>query len=76
MGLVFPAHKFEFQVKFIYSEKATHFCKISTVDLSYVVTVKSTMEISQMGQRHKMTWGKVWDVLMKSWILSPENGPQ
>ena len=32
---------------FIYSEKATNFCEISTVDLSYVVTVKSTVEISQ-----------------------------
>ena len=35
------------RVKFIYSEKATKFCKISTVDLSYVVMVKSTVEISQ-----------------------------
>ena len=35
-------------VKFIYSEKATKFCEISTVDLSYVVTVKSTVEISQI----------------------------
>ena len=35
------------EVKFIYSEKATIFCKISTVDLSYVVMVKSTVEISQ-----------------------------
>ena len=34
-------------VKFIYSEKATKFCQISTVDLSYVVPVKSTVEISQ-----------------------------
>ena len=34
-------------IKFIYSEKATNFCEISTVDLSYVVTVKSTVEISQ-----------------------------
>jgi hypothetical protein len=34
-------------LKFIYSEKATNFCKISNVDLSYVVTVKSTMKISQ-----------------------------
>ena len=34
-------------LKFVYSEKATNFCEISTVDLSYVVTVKSTMEISQ-----------------------------
>ena len=37
----------EEQVKFIYSEKATKFCEISTVDLSYVVPVKSTVEISQ-----------------------------
>ena len=36
-----------FLVKFIYSEKATNFCKISTVDLSYESTVKSTVEISQ-----------------------------
>ena len=34
-------------VKFIYSEKATNFWEISTVDLSYVVTVKSTEEILQ-----------------------------
>ena len=34
-------------VQFIYSEKATKFYEISTVDSSYVVPVKSTMEISQ-----------------------------
>ena len=34
-------------VKFIYSEKAINFCEISTVDLSYIVAVKSTVEISQ-----------------------------
>ena len=34
-------------IKFIYSEKATNFCEISTVDFSYVVTVKFTVEISQ-----------------------------
>ena len=34
-------------LKFIYSEKATIFCEIFTVDLSYVVMVKSTVEISQ-----------------------------
>ena len=34
-------------LKFIYSEKASKFCEISTVDLSYVVPVKSTVEISQ-----------------------------
>ena len=32
---------------FIYSEKTTKFCEISTLDLSYVVTVKSTLEILQ-----------------------------
>ena len=35
------------ELKFIYSEKATTFCEISTLDLSYVVTVKYTVEISQ-----------------------------
>ena len=34
-------------LKFIYSEKPTKFYEISTVDLSYVVLVKSTVEISQ-----------------------------
>ena len=33
--------------KFIYSEKVTKFCEISTKGLSYVVMVKSTVEISQ-----------------------------
>jgi hypothetical protein len=36
-----------FQVKFIYSEKATKFCEISTLLLSYVVPVTSKVEISQ-----------------------------
>ena len=31
----------------LYSEKVTKFCKISTLDLSYLVRVKSTVEISQ-----------------------------
>ena len=38
------------KLKFIYSEKATIFCEISTINLSYVyyvVTVKSMVEISQ-----------------------------
>ena len=34
-------------LKFIYSEKATKFCKISTVDLPGTTYDKSTMEISQ-----------------------------
>ena len=32
---------------FIYSEKATKFCEISTLLLSYVVPVKTKVEISQ-----------------------------
>ena len=36
-----------FLLNFIYSEKAKNFCENSTVDLSYVVPVKSTVEISQ-----------------------------
>ena len=35
------------KLKFIYSEKLTKFCEISTLLLSYVVPVKSNMEISQ-----------------------------
>ena len=34
-------------IQFIYSEKATNFCEISTVNMPYVVTVKSKMEIQQ-----------------------------
>ena len=34
-------------LKFIYSEKATKFCKIFTLLLSYVVPVKSKVKISQ-----------------------------
>ena len=34
-------------LKLIYSKKATKFCEISTVDLSYVVPVKSSVEISK-----------------------------
>ena len=36
-----------YSLKFIYSEKPTKFCKISTLLLSYVVPVKSKVEISQ-----------------------------
>ena len=36
-----------FFFKFIYSEKATNFCEISTKNLSYVVPVKYLVEISQ-----------------------------
>ena len=43
----FALQKSVIQLKFIYSEKAIKFCKISTVDLSYAVPVKSTVEISK-----------------------------
>ena len=39
--------KYKPELKFIYSEKAKKFCEISAVDLSYVVAVKSTVEILQ-----------------------------
>ena len=35
------------KLKFIYSEKATQFCEIYILDLSYVAMVKSTVEILQ-----------------------------
>ena len=35
------------EVKFIHSDKATKFCKISTLLLSYVVPVKSKVEMLQ-----------------------------
>ena len=37
----------ELCIKFIYSEKATKFCEISTLLLSYLVPVKSKVEILQ-----------------------------
>jgi hypothetical protein len=39
--------KISYIVKFIYSEKATKFCKISTLHLTAVLTVKSKVEILQ-----------------------------
>ena len=41
-----PARK-DVNVKFIYSEKETKFCEISTLLLSIVVPVKSKVEILQ-----------------------------
>ena len=43
----FYDHIMQKLVKFIYSEKATKFCEISTLLFSYVVPVKSKVEISQ-----------------------------
>ena len=43
---VFRARDWTYKVH-MYSEKVTKFCEISTVDLSYVVLVKSTVDVSQ-----------------------------
>ena len=57
-------------VKLIYSEKATKFCKSSTVDLSYVVPVRSTVEVSQncvaFSEYMNCT---TRSLLMKDWVL-------
>ena len=52
-------------LKFIYSEKAKKICEISTVDLSYVVTVKSMVEISQnfVAFSEYMTFKNKWPIL-------------
>ena len=40
-------YPYSFHIKLIYSEKATKFCEISTLLLSYVVPVKCKVEILQ-----------------------------
>ena len=45
--LVETGHGVSEGIEFIYSEKAIKFCEISTLILSYVVPVKSKVEISQ-----------------------------
>ena len=47
IGGVPKSDKIRFFLEFIYSEKAINFCQISTLDFSYVETVKFTVEISQ-----------------------------
>ena len=57
LSLHFPAHNLNFHwkwrdkkskfLKFIYSEKATKFCEIFTLLLSYVLPVKSKVKILQ-----------------------------
>ena len=42
-----PTYYIPIDLKFIHSEKATKLCEISTLLLSYVVPVKSKLEISQ-----------------------------
>ena len=59
-------------IKFIYSEKATKCCEISTVDLSYVVPVKSTTEISQNFVAFSEYMNFICDL---DYILDPEGQP-
>ena len=46
----------QFEKKFIYSEKAENFCEISTVDLSYVVPIKSTVAFSEYMKEQARLW--------------------
>ena len=51
-------------LKFIYSEKATKFCEISILYLPYLVTVKSTVEISQ----NLVAFSEyIWHLIWKKW---------
>ena len=57
-------------LEFLYSEKDTNFCEISTVDLSYIVTVKCTVQILQnfvaFSEYLNFTHGQVND---RNWAL-------
>ena len=52
-------------LKFIYSEKATKFCEISNLLLSYVVPVKSKVEISQ----NLVAFSEYMNFIKKFWVL-------
>ena len=56
-------------LKFIYSEKATNFCEISTVDLSYVVTVKYTVEMLQ----NFVAFSEYMNISSRFWPLAPQS---
>ena len=58
-------------LKFKYFEKATEFCKISTVDLSYVVIVKSTLEITQhfVAFSEFMNFNNCWSNMIRITLL-------
>ena len=46
-GSLYVSSKYSLHVKFIYSEKATKFCEISTLLLTVCTVVKSKVEISR-----------------------------
>ena len=64
------------KIKFIYSEKATKFCKISTLLLSYVVPVKCKVEIWQncvVFSEYMHFNFRIWKVLQLSFYSSNQN---
>ena len=54
-----------FMIKFIYSEKATKFCEIFTLPLSYGVPAKSKVKISQnyVAFLEYMNYNKWWQTV-------------
>ena len=60
-------------IKFMYSEKATHFCEISTLNLSYVVTVKSMVEISQNFVAFSEYMNFNYVLISLSWLITEYN---
>ena len=54
-------------IKFIYSEKATKFCEVFTLLLSYVVPVKSKVKISQTF----VAFSDIWTLLLIPQIFRP-----
>ena len=63
-----------YYLKFIYFEKATKICKISTLLLSYVVPVKSKVDISQnfvaFSENMNFTYFDKRDRIADSWSAS------
>ena len=62
-------------LKFIYSEKVTKFCEISTLLLAYVVPVKSKVEISQnfVAISEYMNFNKFSPTVLKCLIIAGPN---
>ena len=61
----------------MYSDKATKFCKISTLLLSYVALVKSKVEISQnfVAFSEYMNFKRKKMTCRASWRYEPDAGP-
>ena len=76
----FLARRVANHLKFIYSEKAAKFCETSTLLLSYVVTDKSKVEISQnvvafseyMNMVAKSDWQGTMTIFHWNFLIKPE----